>query len=1206
MKLNRSVMLAVCGLVLLWGMGPMAGAGFAGTNFAGNPNQIRWKFSEEMDVPHIAWAKPLAGGPVRATVIAPVLFWNNGGGFAYRDVAELCQRLSLHINPVMTKDFATIPDADAHDGAYPDLGDTPDVWMALVAQRLGKPADVVVIGKMQWSAFAGKQAAGGWEKGTKWDAFSFDLRSTIVNQVKGGCGLFYISPVLERAAGGNVSLSLPTGDAAEKVALKKLDGSDDLLRGLTGLRLPALGQQDWTNRVYSGSLGKGRVLVVEFPGDRSSEHCLAPSSPGGSDLLCAYEYLMSFTARGILWCAGREPPAKIRNIEVDAARGIEVTVTDRPADAQLSVELRDVSGEIGRVVQAWNVVKASLPLPRLDSGTYFVNAWLRNGKGEVLDWGSARLDVAAAVPAQKLIQGIETREAAFRAGQPVAGNVLVKGAWPAGDMLRLSALDTFGRCLWRQEWKTASERTPFSVELEPGRAVAVILRAERASGGEATEVCEKTLCLSTKGFDGDFASVIWSGFGTDERFNRQDLGLLRRIGIDSVYLVGPNFREACARANMRTLWNLDRVTSHPASAQGFCSPKIRERWRTMFRDGAASSKAQAPLALTFGDEAQYGDFMSQLTPPYSDQDFRIFLGEWFGKSGGKLDLDALNKAWGTVYQSEDEIKVRSFADLRKANEMPQAVCEVLWTEWQYHRLLVESASAAQSEAPQVYYGDEGVGGMQIHEGHDYYLLGRDMTLFQLYDTEGGPFLIKSFARPDSLRGMWTGNYSYYIGAVDEEWMRSFPWRSLFYGMNSVWWWEQGMSIHADGRPIPCLEQYGEEVRRIKAGPATLMLKVAKPSQPQVGVLYSPNTIAVHTFDHDEAGPHPRALATVCEGLIRAGYAFRLLHPTQLDDSTELSSGYRALVLPAILAVSAKQAATIRRFVEQGGLLLADQAPERYCNELGMPYEKDPFRSVFSKGADATEFTHGRGKALFLKESFSLSHLLRYKDVMGQTFSEKSGKPLARLFRDWIEPATGCKPPASVTLADGSPLMDGEISPFTEGAALYLGIDRNGRYWEGEQCRWLTWKGYQEEVEATLTFPKAAHIYDVTRGEYVGQGPAVKVKLTSYPRLFAALPAKIDKVELAGLKEQYRPGETICLGAKVGAVPAPAYSHVLHVSVKNANGETLPCFERNVIAAGGAGKIDLALALDEQPGEYRLVVRDVASGIRTESKFQIVK
>ena len=1196
-----------------WGWAAVAGLSVlaaalcrAGTNYTDNPNQTRWKFSDEMNVPCIVWAKPLAGGPVQATVIAPSLSWTVGYSFAYRDVVELCQRLAVRVTPVMTADFTTIPYAEQHNCAYPDLGDPPDVWMALVQERLRQPADVVVIGKVQWRAFAGRQAAGGWEKGAKWDAFTYDLRATIVDRVKAGGGLLYIGAALTKGAGGEVGLPLPTGDgtasAGAQVALTKVNATDTLLRGMTGLQLPALGGRDWSDRVYTGALGAGRVLVLDYAGDTSPEHCLAPAPPAAGEVLCSYEYVMSFIARAVRWCAGRELPTRIEQITADPVQGLNVSVANRPADATLTVELRDVTGETGHVVQTWAAAAPPLALPKLADGVYYANAWLRNGRGEVLDWGSARLAIAVPDAAKPLFRAIELREPAARAGQAIAGDVVLAGPWPAGDLLRLSATDPFGRCVWRHEVKAATERTPFALTPEWGRSVALILRAERVRRGETSEARERTVCLATKDLDGDFAAIIWSGFGADERFNRQDLGVLRRLGFDAAYLVGPRFREACARANLRVLWNCDRVTAQ--SAYGFCHPqKVLGRWGKLYRDEAATTQAQAPLALTFGDETFYGA-IPQLTPPYSDPDFRLFLAQRYPQAGGGLDLAALNQAWGTAYQTTDEITVKPMDELRAAKARAQGVCEALWAEWQFHRLLTAAQQAGQGEAPLTYFGDEGVGHIEDSMGHDYYRLGRDLTLFQLYDSGAGPFLAKSFARPDSLRGLWTGNYGYYEGAVDEEWSRSRPWRSLFYGMNSEWWWMHGMSVCADGRPIPAIEQYGEEVRRIKAGPATLLLKVARPCTPQVGVLYSPDTVHVHTFDHAAPGPHPAALATACQGLIRAGYAFRLLHPTQLDDERELAAGYRVLVLPAILALSASQAATIRQFVARGGLLIADQAPAQYINELGRPYGQDPLRAALTPGADATTFTHGQGRAIFLADAFSLSHLVRYKDTLGQTASEKSGKPLARLFREWIAAATGCQPPLSFMLGDGNPLTDGEISPFADGAALYVGLDRNGRYWEGEQCRWLTWPDYQEEVTATLTGPPASHVYDVTRGEYLGPGPAVSVKLSSAPRLFAVLPSPVTKLAITGLAKTYRPGQRLACQVNVVRGAGGGCAAVLHIAVRQAKAATLPAFDRNVIAAAGVGQVALPLALDEAPGNYTLEARDVATGVAASATFQI--
>ncbi|MGD0092606.1 MAG: hypothetical protein ABSE73_22050 [Planctomycetota bacterium] len=1201
----------------------LGGIAYGSTNLADNPNQVRWKFSPEMESPHIAWAKPLAGGPATATIIAP---W-----YTYRDAVELCLRLAITVNPLMTDGFNQVPNTQQYDCAYPDLGDKPEVWLALAREQLKKKADVIVVGKVAWMALQGKVPAGGWE-GDKWDALTVDLRPAIVEKVKGGCGLLYINPYLEKGNDGEVCMYLPLGDApaaekgkpwkvpatGEKVVLKRVEASDSLLRGLTGLKLPQLEGKEWSDLVYTGTLGNGRVLAVDYSfrtgfGQRSEDqfrdltygndggfsssvhHCLVGAAPAPG-MACSYEYLMSFTARSVLWCAGREPAARIESIAADAVGGVAVTAPRTPPSARLCVELRDCSGGAGEVVAKWDAAERPLKLPALKGGTYFVNAWLKNGKGEVLDWASARLDIQAAAQEERHLAEIRTAEAAPAPGAPLAGEIRLAGTWKEGELLRLAAVDNFGRCLWRSQWPSPGAQVRFRMSFDPGRSVAAVLKAERLRGGETLEALEKTVCFSTPELDGDFALILWaSAVNYEDRTCRQNLALCRKLGVDALMHLPAELREPCLRSNMRLAHYVLRVV--PVQVRGFSDPQNIEWWRNYFRSTARELAPLAPLLFTFGDETQGGEPASYLTPPFSDLDFRGYLGWVQDERNGHLDLAALNRSWGAGFKTPDDIQVRSLAELRKTNSRPQWVAESLWAEWTFQRLLRESMEAAWHAAPWAYYGDEGVGNL-YGEWHDYYRLHRDMTVCQLYDSTHapGPLFIKSFAHPKSLRGMWTGNYGYYLGPVDEQWMRSRPWRSLFYGMNSEWWWMLSLSVRPDGKPIPALAQYAEEIARIKAGPATLLLKAAQPSAPQVGVLYSPSTLHVSAFNADGVQPHPWALNTAAQALARTGYAVQALHQSQLDDFAVLGSGYKALMLPAVNALSEKQAAAIRRFVEEGGLLIADCLPEQYFSDLGLPYAKDPFRSVFTKGIGDIEYTFGKGKALLVPGALSLNLLERYKDTLGQSYSERQGKPLPLILRQWIEGATGCRPPVNVALPDGTPLADGEINTFQDGAALYVGIERRGRYWEGERRRWLTWDGYQEEVDATLAFPTAAHVYDVTRGEYVGQGPAVKVKLTSCPRLFAALPSKVEQLAVEGLAGSYRQGETIRAVVTLQPEREAGCQAVVHVSVLNAAGEMLPWFERNVIVAGGRGVIALPLALDEAPGNYRLVLRDVATGV----------
>lgn len=1243
----RITLLAVVAVPFLW-LCSMAPELYGGNNLLDNPNQVIWKFSPGMwdgtleganvqvskgsakevgrrpgpIFPYISWGRPLAGKPVQATIIAPHR--------SYRDVVELCERLSLAVTSIQTSSFTEAASSCIFD-QYPNLGAKPEEWLDLIRRELQKPADAIVIGKVQWRCFPA------------------DIRKTIVEKVRAGAGMLYMNPELarreskaERQGGGagGVIVLLPVGELDAKtgapaqggevvsVSLEPVDASHPSVRNLTGLRLPQLEGKEWTSIVFAGELGKGRVLAVDWPfriehgvGPRTTneesraamyssgawglfKHSLVGASHE-TELPCAYEYLMSFVAKATLWCARREPECCFERIELSGDRELLVARSEPAQKLSVWAEIRDAKGLTGTAIQVWKPAPQKLRLPVLPGGTYFINARLTDGRS-VYDWGTVRYDVPVSSGAPKLLREIRLREVAPLAGRPIVGEVVAEDGWSKDDVLRLSLVDTFGRCLWRTAptGERLSKSVPFRAEFDPGRSNAVVLQAERIRGGEVMEQLEKTVCLARRELDGDFAFIGWTDFIYNNRVMRQDMEICRRLGMDAAMHVGPSLREECVRSNMRLAHYVLRVTN--VQVRGFSHPSNLETWQRLFRRAGQEMAPFAPLTMTFGDETCFGwpddgtAVTSYLTPPYSDQTFRLFLGWLFDKQWGHLDLAAINKAWGTSFKSEDEIKVLPIEELRRTNSRGQWVAEAMWADWLFQRLLRESAESGRSEIPYAYYGDEGVGNMYSGEGHDYYLLQKDMDICQLYDYMQGPFFVKSFARPDSLRGMWTGNYGYYNGEVDEEWMRSRPWRSLFYGMNSEWWWMTSLSIRSDGRPIPCFAAYAEEIRKIRSGPATLLLKVATPYPPQVGVLYSPNTVHVHTFEQNTAGPHRFDLSVACQGLIRAGYSFKVLHPSQLDDPSELGSGYKALVLPAVLALSETQVATIREFVKSGGLLIAGRAPDQYFSEFGIPYDKDPFRSVFKAGATPEEYTYGQGRALFLKDPFGLSPLERYKNVLGQTYTEKHNQTLAEMFRHFIEGQAACKPPVSFTLPDGRILSDGEISTFADGPTLYIGIDRNGRYWEGEQLKWLKWDDYEEEVETTLTLPRASYVYDVTRGEYLGYGKSIKTKLTSYPRLFAALPVKAGAPKLEFVSAKCCRGKS--LSATVFA--DKAFAAVLHVSVRNAKDEVLPWFERNVIVSDGSARFELPIALDEEPGRYLLTVRDTVSGGTDSGVFRI--
>ena len=90
---NRKIIVVTLGLA-----GVLAASGAPAAEI---PNQRRFpekffKLSTEVVTPHVAWAKPLAGGPIKALVI--------GARWMQRETVELMERLDVQCTVMATQD----------------------------------------------------------------------------------------------------------------------------------------------------------------------------------------------------------------------------------------------------------------------------------------------------------------------------------------------------------------------------------------------------------------------------------------------------------------------------------------------------------------------------------------------------------------------------------------------------------------------------------------------------------------------------------------------------------------------------------------------------------------------------------------------------------------------------------------------------------------------------------------------------------------------------------------------------------------------------------------------------------------------------------------------------------------------------------------------------------------------------------------------
>jgi len=169
----------------------------------------------------------------------------------------------------------------------------------------------------------------------------------------------------------------------------------------------------------------------------------------------------------------------------------------------------------------------------------------------------------------------------------------------------------------------------------------------------------------------------------------------------------------------------------------------------------------------------------------------------------------------------------------------------------------------------------------------------------------------------------------------------------------------------------------------------------------------------------------------------------------------------------------------------------------------------------------------------------------------------------------------------VTSADGSKRpRDYELVQFERGANKYLAVIHD-------------YQNDDENYPVKITLPAKAHIYDVRAGKYLGQKNVVAGEIApGASRLFALLPCRSGKVEVGAAG-----GRFTCSITGDGEVG----DRVVHVSVLRPDGSEAPAYARNLVAVKGSVEFTIPFALNDPPGRWRVVCRDVATGLTGEAE-----
>jgi hypothetical protein len=1170
--------------------------------------------------PHIAWARPFHGGPLRVLAIA-----HRCQG---RWPVELAERFDFHVTTVYGHDAQDV-------GSPPTMGmfvqGPADVQARLLA-AMNEPIDVVVndimpraLGEAVLARLSGLLARGVGYVGPTEGLDLADRRPAIQDQR---------------------DLLDSTVPFAGLRALVKSYGSIEQAAG-KALRL-------WTHDTL------GRVAdATAYPRDD------APPEPDRlqelSLISIEQEAWCALIGRAALWTARRLPARSSVPVEwpaeaIDREAMPYTLKATPPQGTRLQVRAWDADGRPryeGR----------GPTIPPLPAGRYFVGVELfadRNAQ----DWTFGTVLAHSRVE----IASLELDGTTKRPGETIRAKLMLSEEPPPGSLLRCEVIDNYGRSVWRQEsaaTRQASIEATFAESLHLYNYVNVQL-----VDGNGIMIAEdrRAFYIAQPGPPRD--DLHWMVWEAGAQFHPNARILLKqfaRLGMTGA-LCGEGGIPAATMVNAHAVVYAYRMTGTQVDRNGVTSPCFTSPGYRSFVLGELKKKVEqyrpySPLFYYLGDDVGY-------IRPGQDACWsptcRELLADW-AKTKYRT-IDKLNEAWGTAYgdfaQVEPIRQGEALAAVRKGSFGP--LCH-----WIDHQLCTdamvagwwrEMGRAIHEVAPDTpsNIGSMVVGWGSPGSGFDFWQIADGKDLVFQYPNPWVHDIFRCAARPDAFHGTWYGGYGLYNYKpyYDQDYL---PWWSVFRGLNLHGLFYGGQDspyysmqlLGADLGPMEAVAKAFENIRELQAGPAKLLFN-AKRKGDGIAIVYSPASVHASLvfggglpeapeWQGQSSGSDSFIYMQCWEGLSDLiqdmGFSYDVIPASHLEEGRLGNENVRVLVLPLCLRLTHAEAETVRRFVRDGGNLIVDALPglfDERCHVspagplsdvLGMKRTdallgtKISFQTAFTddkqamgslavdggiklttarphgKAADGTPIlllnTYGRGRALMLNalaRDYQIQRALAVevplRDAVARLLAESAG--LAPAIRCDVA-AAGEKTPHRIQAT--------EFHRYDLEGTEIVGLLRHPKLRPDDAV-------YMADLRPKpvwITFDRKSHVYDVRRGMYRGMTDRIEdVIYAGRAELYALMPYEVRGLTVRVLRKG--PSIQLSAGIATGDPKVTPSTHVFHVEVIAPSGQPRPELTRNIVGKEGRLETDIFIGHNAEPGQWEVTVRDVASGLKRTVKM----
>ena len=857
--------------------------------------------------PHLEW-KTSESKPLKSLFIV-----SRAGG---REVAELAQRFNIDYSALTVARAYMLAIENTYESAIE--GTSTNEKKQELLEKLEHNYDIIILGNVGF------------------DTLPAEAQFNILSKVADGTGLLFVYP--QKTKYEKMFSSLSPG-AQEILALAP-----------TNVFSGPLAEIPQNVLLKTFSFGTGRIAVINY----KKNH---PAIYEGLSLTIPDEYSRNWTAkyennmlllmRTILWTAGQKLVPKIECPELSSSPELEqkpqaFTLNIKGGSGgQLLLRLRNEYNNI--IFEKKSIIDKNVifEIPLLPAGKYYLDV----AAGENV--GIFCFSVKS--PTGSL--NVHTDDNFPKGGKEIKAVLDIEKAFTEDLILKIELSDSPYGNIWYEKTRalpSGKKKIDFSISDYYLPTLAGTLKCRIFKGTHELANIEKTLYFPKREKEiytqlswgavpesyipPFYAAQIVDRLGWNMGLNHpsKDGGNAKAAALFNQFLIPYMLRVVIKNSERHGTWSEPSyLKNKPIEDKSFYNPEIKEAWRELVAGKIKNLPKLLPPFYSLGDENTF-DYNVGFSP-YDEKEFKEFLKRKYNS------IDKLNTEWKSSYKSFEEVKHYT---------LKEAVEQKNFAAWYDHRQFMEKqyadihhflAEEIRRHDPGALVGAEGsVPGdlEQTIKGLEFWGPYSDLVMDEVLRSIGN----------DKIRMCWWGAY---VGSHGGRNNSPIPlWRNMLSGtVNGSAWFASypGHNESMLGSDMSFAKYFKSMLPyldELKNGAAQLLINTHL-MENGIAVFYSHTSGSARLLDPRCVNPQD-SMGTFIRFCYSTGLNFDFITGSMMPEKL---SRYKVLFLFGASAISETEAAEIKKFAKNGGVVIADINPG-IMNEYLRPPGNNMLESLF--------------------------------------------------------------------------------------------------------------------------------------------------------------------------------------------------------------------------------------------------------------------